>query len=505
MRFFREMCLKRPVIRLFKASLFFTLILVSPVYAHAAVWSASPDNTIDNGAASSVPYDGSAFGFRETGNLVYIQLKLGIANSTVTSGTFVVKDSGGSTQDCHSATYSNVATDLGVPDGNPAFALYPVITIAMSGTACNITGVAAPSTGETVTFVASANAGNLYFGYMTGVNEYWYKAWDTVPSAPDTTTHIDLVSPYDGAPVPSTSPVTLEASGYINPSDGILTNVDETTGIRVQWSVTSKAAMLTNCTDVICAFNQNNTGRLYLTGTGYAVFGSQTFNVSTSTGVALPPDIYTMTTSVTKPSSFFGLTNIFGIKFGTDILVSTTTKFTVGSTTLTQELINSNAASWLIGATTTQAFATSCNIISTSFSVNDCLIYLLLPNQNDLQSLIGFAQTNILARAPWGYATRLVTILTDNASSTASADLPTFTINFPASSPLYSDPMTFNMQEMLDTGSSTLNGVTDPISGKTVKQIMEPYIELFIAISALIIMFHDIMGMGKYNKGYADK
>jgi hypothetical protein len=105
----------------------------------------------------------------------------------------------------------------------------------------------------------------------------------------------------------------------------------------------------------------------------------------------------------------------------------------------------------------------------------------------------------------------MVLILTDKATTTASTVLPTWVITFPeiqdntGGSPLSGTTMTFDMQEMLDTGSTTLNGIIDPNSGKSMRDIVEPYILLFIAISALIIMFHDIMGMGIHAKSYADK
>lgn len=475
---------KRGSIWLFKAFLIFPLILCSYIpQAHAEV------NAYINHIDTFNQYY-----FLNSTSTVQALLTTGfqeiILHASSTSGT-IISDQGSDTAGNFLLYFNNpsVATNLGnfVAGGavNP-----PDGTYYMTIQSC--------TTGGSPSYLCGTSH-LVFYTQLLKTGNVW-----TVVGGSDTT-RIDLVSPYDGAPVSSTSPVTLEASGFVNPAIADLTNTNDNSGIQIRWNVSSRAALLTNCTDVICAFNVNNTGRTYYSGTGYSVFGSQTFNVSTSTGVALPPDIYTMTTSIIRPSSIFGVTSIFGITLGNEIIVSTTTRFTVGSTTLTQELINSNAASWIIGATTTQAFATSCNPISGSFSVSDCLVYLFLPNQNDLQALIAFAQTNILARAPWGYASRLVTILTDTASSTASTDLPTYVINFPSSSPLYNDPMTFNMQEMLDTGSSTLNGVTDPISGKTAKEILEPYIELFIAISALIIMFHDIMAMGKYNKGYADK
>jgi hypothetical protein len=186
----------------------------------------------------------------------------------------------------------------------------------------------------------------------------------------------------------------------------------------------------------------------------------------------------------------------------------------VGTVTAQQtELFNLTQASAggvsIMTSTTTAVSLSSCNPFSLNLGL--CLAVLFFPTQSDMTNLLQFAHDNFLNRAPWGYATRMVSILTNNATTTANTALPTWVVTFPSiqgatGSPLAGSSISFNMQNMLDTGSTTLNGIVDPISGKNMRQIIEPYILLFIAISALIIVFHDIMGMGKItNSKYADK
>ena len=327
-------------------------------------------------------------------------------------------------------------------------------------------------------------------------------------------TRIDYTIPSNGATgVATSSPITLEAGGYINSSYGDLTNVDHNEGIRVKWRIQNATNVLTanvNCegTDLNCPLGFHD----YYSYTGYASFVSQTFNVSTTTISNLATGYYRLTTSIIKPSSYFGLTGIFGISFGSDTIVSTSTTFSAGTPTAQQtQLFNlvgaSNSGLATMLSTTTAVSLNSCNPFSLDLGL--CLNVLFFPSSSDIQQLIQFAKDNVLTRAPWGYATRMVSILTDTATTTASTALPTWTVTFPSiqgstGSPLAGSHLTFNMQEMLDNGSTTLNGITDPVSGKNMRQVIEPYILLFIAISALIIMFHDVMGMGTYHKKYAD-
>lgn len=329
-------------------------------------------------------------------------------------------------------------------------------------------------------------------------------------------TRITSVSPYDGQPVSTTSPITLEASGYVSSSVSDLTDVDNTDGLQVKWLLYSISnpnclpeTVFPSLTAGVCGISE-----VYTSGTGYGVFGSQWFNVSTSTGVNLETGYYTLKTSIIMPNEIFGFTNLFGIiDFGINEIVSTTTSFYAGSPTSAQTALNDlfNASrNGILGltATSSEVSLSSCNPFSLDLGM--CLGVLFLPSLADMQNLLQFAHDNFLNRAPWGYATRMVSILTNNATTTASTALPTWVVTFPSiqgtsGSPLAGTIITFDMQDMLDTGSTTLNGIIDPVSGKTMREIIEPYILLFIAISALIIVFHDIMGMGKHTNNYADK
>jgi hypothetical protein len=409
------------------------------------------------------------------------------------------------------AVYDNVpyATTTEILGGTPASTI-------VTGTHIGLSGLGITSGNKWIGIYSNTPASvtnNLYAWYF-----FSYDGTNYTTSGFPTDTRFDYVEPYNGeTEVSSTSPVILQAGGYINKMyTGDLDNnaVDNANknGIQVKWNVYSNVQP-NNCIDVICAVGGGIGGTNYYSGTGFLVFPTYGFNVSTTTTDNLATGYYTLTTSIIRPSTFFGLTGFLGMGFGQDTLLATTTYFQVGTPTAGQTALNNlyNATkSGVAGLTATSSASSLASCSPFSLDLGTCLAVLFLPSQKDMQDLIQFAHDNFLNRAPWGYATRMVLILTNNATTTASTSLPTWTITFPLiqgklGSPLSGNTLSFDMQEMLDNGSSTLNGIVDPISGKTLKEITEPYILLFIAISALIIVFHDIMGMGIHTNKYADK
>lgn len=337
----------------------------------------------------------------------------------------------------------------------------------------------------------------VYTGYYIGIS-----VQGGAPSiVQGTGTRFDYVSPYDGETIATGTPITLQAGGYINSSVADLTNVDDTSGVQVRWNIYSDYEATLNCADVICALNDKNTGANFFSGSGYGVFDSQTFNVATS-APALPADYYKLTTSIVKPVSYFGFSSVFGFDFGYTTILATSTTFIVGAPTAQQTLIHNLA---YIGAkspagltaTTTEGTMSSCNMISLSFNLGDCLFVLFYPNLTDFTPVWTTARDGLMSRAPWGYATRLITILSDTASTTvASSTLPVAVIAFPNTLPLYGSTLRFDFGDMLTQGGDIMNSITDPISGLSAREIFEPMIKLFIALTAIVIIFHDITGMG---------
>ena len=299
---------------------------------------------------------------------------------------------------------------------------------------------------------------------------------------------IDSVTPANGDTVASSTGVSLETTGW-----------ESELNASIHWNLYSSAQSLHNCTDVACAFDSSNTGYNYTEPVGSV---GVLFDISTTTQV-LPAGLYKMTTEIIVPKTYFGLDGIFGYNFGNNTLVSTTTSFVIGTTTSTDRLIQAvgagsvSSAVAAINATSTDAYLTSCDLLT--FNLDNCLFALFYPEQGTFSAMVSQETNEFITRAPWGYATRMISILTDTASSTATSTLPTFTAAFASDSPMYGHDLTFNMQDMVTGGSNLVSNIPDPISGLTLRQIIEPWIQLFIALSAIIIIFHDIMGMGNHS------
>jgi len=120
---------------------------------------------------------------------------------------------------------------------------------------------------------------------------------------------------------------------------------------------------------------------------------------------------------------------------------------------------------------------------------------LVQPSDAELADDVNTVKTKILAKAPWGYVYRFVSIL----SASSKVALPTFNVDI-ADNTAASGTLAFDPGDMLSGGGTLLSGITDPHSGKNMRQIIEPFIQLFIAISVLIIIFHDLMAMGHHQK-----
>lgn len=379
---------------------------------------------------------------------------------------------------------------------------YATMTFAMTqesfSSGCNV------SIGDTWKFILEGLTQTAPGVYASGVNlpvssgqstfPYIYLIASGLPIESNFATHIDSVVPPQMASTTTATPVALGAIGYVSPGD--FNNAPGNT--YLQWSVTSNSLYTSQCADVGCAANT--------AGTFYRVpiTASTTFSVST-TSPAVPDGIYTLTTSIVQSNSVFtlnGFLSLFGVTSGYTNLVSTTTEFFVGTTTPFDQIV-SNATGYgaLVAstATSTQAALALCSPLSGSFDIGGCTSVLFFPNANDFQALFNNARNGLLQRMPWGYVTRIVTILGDTSTTTATS-LPTFTATFNEASGT-TDSLTFNPGDMLNGGAAILAGIKDPNSGENLQQITEPWLQLFIALSVLIIIFHDVMAMGNHKKG----
>lgn len=208
--------------------------------------------------------------------------------------------------------------------------------------------------------------------------------------------------------------------------------------------------------------------------------------------------IYQAQVTLQKP-----LISVFGVSILGGVFVNKfytfNFNFTVGTSTPAEQatagLILQTAFTGGSVASTTNPTDVSCAFFSATFDVTGCLRLLILPNDDITKADVSAIQTGFLARFPWGYATRLSQIF----SNQSSTSLPTFTptINL-TGNPADNIPLiTVNPNEMLAGGASVLSGITDPNSGLNFRQLAEPLIQMFIAFTVIVIIAEDITRMRK--------
>lgn len=137
----------------------------------------------------------------------------------------------------------------------------------------------------------------------------------------------------------------------------------------------------------------------------------------------------------------------------------------------------------------------SCNPLG-GFDILRCLVVLLIPDKQAIKNVAENAREDILTRFPLGYAQRFVDIL----GTTPTTTLTSFTVHLASasSSPLYGETLTFDMQDTLTGGYNLIESVKDPYTGKSMKDILYPYIQIFVALSVLFIIVRDMTGVHKH-------
>lgn len=236
--------------------------------------------------------------------------------------------------------------------------------------------------------------------------------WDGSGGLNNTATRIDAVLPFPNSTIATSSPLSLEAIGFVNAAD-VLVGDTAQNGLSINW----RANAITNgCIDVICAVASVPSASVRLPVGAFST-SSQSFNISTTTGIFLPAGIYDLHTSLDKPASFLGLNSFFGLfSFGYSTIVSTSTVFTVAtSTNFEQILLGLRQAPPI--ATTTAAALSSCIPIPGYFSVVDCVVVLFVPTTrpdytSDFTALAG--------KPPFGYFTQAMNLFAGATTTSAS-------------------------------------------------------------------------------------
>jgi hypothetical protein len=322
------------------------------------------------------------------------------------------------------------------------------------------------------------NLGEISIAFLTATSS------TPTPAYEDTglTTRLIDFTPADGATLPADVEVTFSLHAYVAEED-----IGEWIGVRF---------MLHNIDQNVLLLNRLSPSDFYLldgfeaTTSGHFYFNSE--------GYALGEGNYRLEAQLER--SYLGgwVVNPFS-----PINDTQSHQFIVGSSTFLGNLSQS-AFSDLQDffasstATSTEVTSRSCNPLA--WDTQLCLSYLLLPSAADMTNTMLGLKDMVLTRVPWGYASRVVSIM----SSSATTALPAFTVNLhlgagslaPATSSL-----SFAPDDMLAGGIALAGGITDVTYGKTAREILEPLIKLIFALLVIFIITNDLLRMSHTSGG----
>lgn len=472
---------------LFTAFLF-SIMILGPRIASAN--TVSYDNLTGNGTFSTWdtnPYGTGSFTNSVSGNLEAVQMYLQ-ANISMPFSLTVQLASGHTDAfiDCSATVTMNSAVN------NSGNSFVNLITVTgFTGTQCAMgTGAGdyefrfpVPTGGTSV------GRGRQTQGNTTPL--IVYTQYSAGPP-PDLSTHIIDFAPGNNAT--TTNPVTFSLNAYVSPND-----LGTFIGVKFTLHNIDQNVLL------LSAFSPSD---IYLLD-GFQATTSGNFNFSTTTIIG--EGNYRLEAQIER--SYLGgwFVNPFS-PINEDIshqfIVCGVSDPACAGTfigNLSQNGYNELNSIFASSTATTTASAANCNFTSwNTFSLPKCGAYLLVPGGDYLNTTLKGLKDGVLTRVPWGYFTRAVAIF----NTTATSSLPTFTATIQIGpgdqSVATTTTLTFDPGDMIAGGGALLDSITDPIHGKTVKDVFEPLVQLSIAISVLFTIIADLTGSHRHHTDTAE-
>jgi len=169
-------------------------------------------------------------------------------------------------------------------------------------------------------------------------------------------------------------------------------------------------------------------------------------------------------------------------------------QFIVGSSTfignLSQTIFSQTDSFFAsLPATTTSALAAQCNPLAGNFGIRECMAFLFIPDANALKNTFEQFRDGVLVKAPWGYLTRFVVII----SATTTTALPDISYNFGPKGPLANVVWNISPSDMLAGGASLLASTTDH-NGNTIRDVLEPLVKLIVGLALVFGIVTDLTG-----------
>ncbi len=306
---------------------------------------------------------------------------------------------------------------------------------------------------------------------------------DSSGSSP-TDTGIFTVTPAGGAVISTSTAATVGVTGYVSAAD----YVANSTNVTVQFSNAGFAS--SQLVGPLAALQQQPDSTQSFT---FPITSSGPFSFSTTTSIQIIGN-YTLKAAITRPQySFLGF-NIF-----TTTLAASSSNFIVATSTAFGTLQQAVQTQYqqLINSASSTIDTTVCNPISGNFNISGCMVVIFgFPSANDLSNAYTQFQTNIATHQPWGYFNRFFAILGYQGTST----LPVYTANIFLGNNGTTSVITVDPGEMIAGAGTVLNGVTDPENGMNIRQIMEPFVLLMVALGVLFTILADLLGSHRHNQ-----
>jgi len=354
------------------------------------------------------------------------------------------------------------------------------------------TGIDSAGIGGCVPTVANCSFG--YYRFNTATNVHIFPFWSedgfyysgTNPES----SRIISVSPENASTTATSTSKEINAQIYIDQEDW-QGNWGDVTNLKLRQTITLNNAPVSGG-----IFGSVFEG--YLTSSFSSIiiehdidsFGQMVFASSSS---LLQIGQHSMYTEIYIPdSSFFGLFN------SDNVLLTKSTYFTVGTTTqgdvIAENIQNDLNALSGTASTTISALNSACNPFSGSFSVTQCVYFLIIPTNASFTNVINEIKVDVFQRAPIGYVTRFMNIALGNATST----LPSITYEFSSSSPLYEAGLTdlhFNPFATLQESNSIINTVSDQSDSENIFDIMDEIIRITVGLVLISLMLKEVLSL----------
>lgn len=152
-------------------------------------------------------------------------------------------------------------------------------------------------------------------------------------------------------------------------------------------------------------------------------------------------------------------------------------------------------------ATSSEALAATCNPFLSVFGIRECMAFLFVPDNNQLQLTLTEARNAFLTRIPWGYFTRTVDIMSSPASST----LPAFSVAIQTGAGSDMSPATtsisFDINDMVAGAGSLVDSIGAVGSGVSFRDVFYPIIQGTIAMLVLLTIIADLSNTHNHASG----